>query len=186
MTEDDASSRLYFRHEADEIVLVYQQFRSVLSQLPAGRRFCRCPRIEGGERPGNIFEPDAESVLNSLVELYISNSVYSVLLEAKAGEHSARMTAMTAATDNTDWSLYPRSLWSLTMQDSPPSPPRYPRSWAAARCSNGSSLIAKRRKKESMVNGIVKRVIGPVVDVQFPAGELPELYNAVEIKQRGR
>ena len=32
-----------------------------------------------------------------------------------------------------------------------------------------------------MVNGIVKRVIGPVVDVQFPAGELPELYNAVEI-----
>ena len=32
-----------------------------------------------------------------------------------------------------------------------------------------------------MVNGIIKRVIGPVVDVQFPAGELPELYNAVEI-----
>ena len=32
-----------------------------------------------------------------------------------------------------------------------------------------------------MVNGLVKRVIGPVVDVQFPAGELPELYNAVEI-----
>lgn len=32
-----------------------------------------------------------------------------------------------------------------------------------------------------MVNGIVKRVIGPVVDVQFPAGKLPELYNAVEI-----
>ena len=32
-----------------------------------------------------------------------------------------------------------------------------------------------------MVNGIVKRVIGPVVDVQFPAGQLPELYNAVEI-----
>lgn len=32
-----------------------------------------------------------------------------------------------------------------------------------------------------MTNGIVKRVIGPVVDVQFPAGKLPELYNAVEI-----
>ena len=32
-----------------------------------------------------------------------------------------------------------------------------------------------------MVNGIVKRVIGPVVDVQFPAGQLPELYNAVEV-----
>lgn len=32
-----------------------------------------------------------------------------------------------------------------------------------------------------MVNGIVKKVIGPVVDVQFPAGSLPELYNAIEI-----
>lgn len=32
-----------------------------------------------------------------------------------------------------------------------------------------------------MVNGIVKKVIGPVVDVQFAAGNLPELYNAVEI-----
>ncbi len=32
-----------------------------------------------------------------------------------------------------------------------------------------------------MVNGIVKKVIGPVVDVQFPAGQLPELYNAVEV-----
>ena len=32
-----------------------------------------------------------------------------------------------------------------------------------------------------MVNGIVKKVIGPVVDVQFPAGQLPELYNAIEV-----
>ena len=32
-----------------------------------------------------------------------------------------------------------------------------------------------------MVNGIVKKVIGPGVDVQFPAGSLPELYNAIEI-----
>ena len=32
-----------------------------------------------------------------------------------------------------------------------------------------------------MVNGIVKKVIGPVVDVQFAAGKLPDLYNAVEI-----
>ena len=33
-----------------------------------------------------------------------------------------------------------------------------------------------------MEKGIVKRVIGPVVDVQFPEGKLPELYNAIEIR----
>ena len=32
-----------------------------------------------------------------------------------------------------------------------------------------------------MENGIVRRVIGPVVDVQFPSGRLPDIYNAIEI-----
>ena len=33
-----------------------------------------------------------------------------------------------------------------------------------------------------MEKGIVKRVIGPVVDIHFPAGKLPELYNAVHVQ----
>ena len=32
-----------------------------------------------------------------------------------------------------------------------------------------------------MENGIVIRVIGPVVDVQFPSGQMPEIYNAIEV-----
>ncbi|MCF7627166.1 F0F1 ATP synthase subunit beta, partial [Holdemanella sp. SCCA2] len=34
----------------------------------------------------------------------------------------------------------------------------------------------------SMENGIIRRVIGPVVDVQFPSGKLPDIYNAIEVK----
>ena len=94
---------LYLSGEADEIVLIYQQFKSVLSQTPGRMTLLPVPPQEAGNSTGDyIFEPDEESVLSSLVELYISNAVYSVLLEAKAGEHSARMTAMTAATDNTE------------------------------------------------------------------------------------
>ena len=33
-----------------------------------------------------------------------------------------------------------------------------------------------------MEKGIVRRVIGPVVDIQFPSGKLPELYYAIEIQ----
>ena len=33
-----------------------------------------------------------------------------------------------------------------------------------------------------METGIVRRVIGPVVDVQFPAGRLPDIYNAIEVQ----
>ena len=37
-----------------------------------------------------------------------------------------------------------------------------------------------------MENGIVRRVIGPVVDVQFPAGKLPDIYNAIYIELNGK
>ena len=37
-----------------------------------------------------------------------------------------------------------------------------------------------------MEKAIVKRVIGPVVDIHFPEGALPELYNAVEVQLEDR
>jgi F-type H+-transporting ATPase subunit beta len=30
--------------------------------------------------------------------------------------------------------------------------------------------------------GIVRQVIGPVLDVEFPAGQLPRIYNALRIE----
>ena len=33
-----------------------------------------------------------------------------------------------------------------------------------------------------MNNATVKRVIGPVVDIHFPEGKLPEIYNAIEVQ----
>lgn len=46
------------------------------------------------------FEPSPEAVLNSLLPQYINFQVYQLLLESRASEHSARMVAMKAATDN--------------------------------------------------------------------------------------
>lgn len=94
---------LYLNGEADEIVLVFQQFKSVLSQAP-GHIVLLPVEPKAGEHHASeyIYEPDRDSLLDKLVSLYIDNTVYSTLLEAKTGEHSARMTAMTAATDNTN------------------------------------------------------------------------------------
>ena len=46
------------------------------------------------------FEPRAEGVLDKLLPLYINFQIYQMLVEARASEHSARMVAMKAATDN--------------------------------------------------------------------------------------
>ena len=48
-----------------------------------------------------LFVPDAQTVLDNVLELYLNNTVYAVMLEARVGEHAARMTAITAATDST-------------------------------------------------------------------------------------
>ena len=47
-----------------------------------------------------LFEPDAATVLESLLPLYINREVYQHALDAKASEHSARMVAMKTAKDN--------------------------------------------------------------------------------------
>lgn len=99
----DYLKQAYLDGQADKIVLVYQKFHSVLAQSPTHSvLFPITPEADGKPEVKYIFEPDRKSLLDALVELYISNTVYSVLLEARTGEHASRMTAMTAASDNTD------------------------------------------------------------------------------------
>ena len=51
---------------------------------------------------GYIFEPDANTVLENILPHYINYQLFQMMLEARASEHSARMVAMKAATDNAD------------------------------------------------------------------------------------
>ena len=51
---------------------------------------------------GYIFEPTANSVLDSMLPHYINYQLYQMILEARASEHSARMVAMKSATDNAE------------------------------------------------------------------------------------
>ena len=100
----DYLKRIYLSGQVDEIHLVYQQFCSALQQVP-GQVQLLPARLDAQEReePTNdyIFEPDARSVLENMVQLYLNNMVFSVLLEAKVSEQASRMTAMSAATDAT-------------------------------------------------------------------------------------
>ncbi|MEW6045875.1 MAG: ATP synthase F1 subunit gamma [Bacillota bacterium] len=51
-------------------------------------------------QPPYIYEPSLDAVIGVLLERYIDVEVYRALLEAKASEHGARMTAMRNASDN--------------------------------------------------------------------------------------
>lgn len=99
----DYLKSLFLSGGYDEVHLVYQRYISALRQEPSHVQFL--PAAPTAEEKGTgkvfIFAPDANSVLESVMQLYLNNKVMSVLLDAKCGEHSARMTAMTAAADST-------------------------------------------------------------------------------------
>lgn len=52
--------------------------------------------------PVMIFEPTEQSILQKLMPLYITNTIYQALLEAQASELASRMTAMSAASNNAE------------------------------------------------------------------------------------
>lgn len=98
--------QLYLSGEADEIVMVYQKYYTVMRQKPEALvLFPITVDTGGGEKLGAeeyIYEPDKESVLEALVELYISSNVFSVMLDARTGEHAARMTSMNSAAESSE------------------------------------------------------------------------------------
>ncbi len=93
----------YLEGKLDEVHLVYSEFVNTMTQTPVSLRLLPCPLPEETTHGGYwdyLYEPDSQSVLDGLLQRYIESLVFQGVLENKACEHSARMVAMKAATDN--------------------------------------------------------------------------------------
>jgi F-type H+-transporting ATPase subunit gamma len=55
------------------------------------------------------FEPSAAAVFETILPQYVNNTLYQMLLEARASEHSSRMVAMKNATSSSDHQRTPRN-----------------------------------------------------------------------------
>jgi len=94
----------YESGEVDEVVLVYNEFVSVMTQTPVTVQLLPfAPEAENidAEALPYEFEPNAEKLLTTLVPRAIEVEIFRATLENQAGEHAARMTAMESATRNT-------------------------------------------------------------------------------------
>jgi F-type H+-transporting ATPase subunit gamma len=92
----------------DELHIVYTEFVSALTQKPVAKRILPLVVVEteeeapDGPLPLYEFEPDAETLLDSLLPRYVETRVFAAMLEAAASESASRRRAMKAATDNAD------------------------------------------------------------------------------------
>jgi len=86
----------------DELVLVYNEFHNALVQRPVDKVLLPLgdPGTSGGATASYEFEPSPEVVLDHILPRYAETLVYSAVLEGKASEFGARMTAMGSATKN--------------------------------------------------------------------------------------
>ena len=88
--------------ELDQVLLAYNHFVSVISQIPVIETLLPIKAIETEtvDKREILFEPSPEEILQTLLKKYVQNQVYVSWLDTIAGEHAARMTSMDAATKN--------------------------------------------------------------------------------------
>jgi F-type H+-transporting ATPase subunit gamma len=112
-------SREFAAEAYDEVLVAYSNFKSTFEQIPSVRRLLplslanveqlvkdivpvkgKWSELAPLEAPAAYsVEPDGGEVLDYLIPRLVSVSLYHLLLEAKASEHSARMVAMKNASD---------------------------------------------------------------------------------------
>ncbi|MDC0984882.1 F0F1 ATP synthase subunit gamma [Gammaproteobacteria bacterium] len=90
--------------EIDEVYIVYNKFLNTVSQDPTMQKVLPI-KAELKDNDYDhywdyLYEPDAETVLESLFTRYIESLVYRGLVENLACEQASRMVAMKAASDN--------------------------------------------------------------------------------------
>lgn len=111
-------SRLYEAGDIDDIVVLSTHFRSMVSYkvlltslIPGCQQPCHqvYPEHLISEKSAvaastsnseSLIEPDPATVLESLIPLYLTTQLYTLLLESSASELAARMMAMANATSN--------------------------------------------------------------------------------------
>ena len=94
---------MLIKGQIDELHIVYTNFVSTLSQVPASLRLL--PLVSIGNSPKKdrsltLFEPGAEEAFAQIVPQYIAGVFYGAICESMASEQGARRTAMEAANDN--------------------------------------------------------------------------------------
>ncbi len=113
-TVADFVSGRFLEGEVDKVVLVFNEFKSVVEQRVTAEQLLPVPRdfVDDADGDGEVdeehefskalaeFEPEPQALLEQLLPTFINTTIYRALLESAAAEHAARRTAMSNASDN--------------------------------------------------------------------------------------
>ena len=97
----------YVFKKYDKVIICYNKFKNAANQtieieqiLPIKKENINSETVEDEKTIDYIFEPNKETILNSIIPQTIKSQLHKAILDSIAAEHGARMTAMHKATDN--------------------------------------------------------------------------------------
>jgi F-type H+-transporting ATPase subunit gamma len=91
----------YTEDRIDAVYAVYNEFRSIISQVVRVERLLPIERSKDVEPTIDyLYEPSPDQILRDLIPKHLEFQIYRILLDSAAAEQGARMTAMEAATKN--------------------------------------------------------------------------------------
>ncbi len=95
----------YLKGEIDKVLLIYNEFRSIIQQKTVIEQFLPIKSFVKEEFDEKkitefIYEPDKSSIIDFLLPKHLNAQMWKTLLESYAAELGARMTAMDMATEN--------------------------------------------------------------------------------------
>ena len=113
LVADFVTSR-YLEEETDRVILVFNEFKSLVEQRVTAEQLLPVPRdvVEDDDDSSDTdpvfskslaeFEPEPVALLSELLPTFVNTTIYRALLESAAAEHAARRTAMSNASDNAE------------------------------------------------------------------------------------
>jgi F-type H+-transporting ATPase subunit gamma len=102
-----AATEAFVGGDVDRVLLVYNEFKSIIQQRVVSEQMLPIPRAEyEGQAEGAIadveylYDPAPHRILEQLLPRYVEVMAGKALLESNAAFYAAQMTAMDAATKN--------------------------------------------------------------------------------------
>ena len=86
------------------IKLIYTHYVNSLKFVPEQITLFPIEKVEGEDNRSNepIFDPDAKTLVNELIPIYVVSTLYHKIIESQVSEQASRRTAMENANDNAD------------------------------------------------------------------------------------
>src|SRR5699024_653052 len=96
--------QMFIDEEIDELNIFYNYYVSPISQKVTQTKLLPITNLDDHHTTSDEYEyePNQDKILNDLLPQYAESLIFGALLNGKASEHAARMTAMRSASDNAE------------------------------------------------------------------------------------